>query len=187
MNLMLSSIRIAIFVIAVLPLASAADPIAKPGLEKSGEKRLRVFGISIYTASLCSSDERFASESDHGPLLLSIEYHRNVSKARIMKSTDKEWSRLGRIDDYKRQSWLAAPKRILPDVAAGDRPSSLVMAGGETTFYLGDVAIGTASDPEFGPAFLTIWLDPDSRFPKQRRKLLVGMNGRIPENFDFNF
>ena len=187
MNLILNTARMAIAVIAILPLLGAADPIAELDLEKSGETKLRVLGLSIYTGSVWSSDERFTSESGAGPLLLSIEYHRNVSKARIIKSTDKEWSRFGRIDDYKRQSWLAALNRILPDVAAGDSLSSLVMAGGETTFYLGDVAIGTVSDPEFGPAFLAIWLDPDSRFPKQRRKLLVGMNGRIPENFDFNF
>ena len=121
MNLILNTARMAICVIAILPLLGAADPIAELDLEKSGETKLRVFGLSIYTASLWSSDERFTSESGSGPLLLSIEYHRTASKARIIKSTDKEWSRFGRIDNYKRQSWLSALNRILPDVAAGDK------------------------------------------------------------------
>jgi hypothetical protein len=65
-------------------------------------------------------------------------------------------------------TWPGSPVKLLL--------SGVIVPGGETTFYIADRKIGTVSDPDFGSAFLAIWLDPDTRFPQQRSSLLSGMN-----------
>ena len=42
----------------------------------------------------------------------------------------------------------------------------------KTVFYNKDARLGELNDPEFGPAFLAIWLDEKSRYSKNRKELL---------------
>lgn len=184
MSLLLKILRSAIYAAAMIPLLCMASQAPELGMRKTGEAELKWFGISIYTASLWSGSSPFSDEPESGTLMLSIEYHRNVSQSKILKSTKKEWARLGQVDQDKRQAWLGALAGFLPDVGAGDSLSSLVVAGGETRFYLGNTEIGSITDPEFGRAFLAIWLDPTSRYPRQRRKLLSVLTSNFLANVD---
>jgi hypothetical protein len=47
-----------------------------------------------------------------------------------------------------------------------------VLPDGQTIFYKGKQEIGRVDDAEFGPAFLSIWLDPNTRSKPLRAKLL---------------
>ena len=50
--------------------------------------------------------------------------------------------------------------------------TTVVEAGGATRFYDAERLLGRIDDPEFGPAFLAIWLDPRSIVRDLRVKLL---------------
>ena len=50
--------------------------------------------------------------------------------------------------------------------------TAVVTPGGATRFYNQDRGIGRIEDPEFGPAFLSIWLDSRSAVKELRGELL---------------
>ncbi len=157
----------------VLPLmSSAADP-ATLGLRKLGEGRLSYFGISLYTASLWSESAPAKPDPAEEPLLLQINYERNISRDRIMAITRKEWRRLNVAPPEQQLEWLARLEAILPDVRSGDSLSSYTVPGRETRFFFGGEQIGLVDDPAFGEAFLAIWLDPRTRAAKLRNQLLA--------------
>ena len=59
-----------------------------------------------------------------------------------------------------------------PDIKAGDLIVTVVTRGGPTRFYSSGELLGEIADPEFGPAFLEIWLHPESRRPDLRDALV---------------
>ena len=77
--------------------------------------------------------------------------------------------------------WFAR-RRLLDeaetDVKAGDSISSLFIPGKGTRFYFGQREIGYIIDNDFGPAFLAIWLDPNTREKRMRKNLLLGLISR---------
>ena len=58
------------------------------------------------------------------------------------------------------------------DVAPGDNVTTVVVPGGATRFYDGRGFRGRIDDPDFGPAFLSIWLDSRSVVGDLRVRLL---------------
>ena len=56
--------------------------------------------------------------------------------------------------------------------------TTVVEAGGATRFYDEQRLVGRIDDPEFGPAFLAIWLDPRSIVRDLRVQLLGGSDGQ---------
>lgn len=143
------------------------------GLQKRGEGRMSVFGISLYNASLWTETAAGAPDPTTEPVLLQIDYERNIKRERIVNITRKEWSRLNVAGKQQRQVWLEQLERLLPDIYRGDQLSSLILPGEETRFYFGGTEIGRIQDPAFGEAFLAIWLDPRTRAEQLRRELLA--------------
>jgi len=157
----------------LLPLGAGACPTADLGLVKLGEGKLRWFGLPIYTASLWSEPGASLEDIYMRPLLLLIDYDRNISKERILRTTRQEWKRLNGEYPERETAWIESLAKIFPDISAGDQLSTRVTPGGETCFYLGNQPIGRVRDAEFGPAFLSIWLDPNTRSEALRAKLLT--------------
>ena len=60
---------------------------------------------------------------------------------------------------------------IWPDVNKGDQLVFVKTYDGKSTFYNKNKMLGTIDDPEFGTAFLSIWLDEKSRFKRNREEL----------------
>jgi hypothetical protein len=170
-----------VWILVVSPAMGFASPGESHGLTKLGEGQLRWFGLSIYTASLWTQPETTLNKFYETPVLLTIDYDRNISKERILESTRQEWERLDGEFDTQENLWIDSLTVFFPDIKAGDKLSSLVLPDGQTRIYLGTEEIGRVDDPDFGPAFLSIWLDPNARSKPLRKKLL---NSLLQSNND---
>lgn len=156
--------------------ATARAGAALAGLVEIGSGELRWLGMEVYEARLLNGGGRFEDMRESGPLALEITYRRNISRERLVRTTEREWSRLGRQLDLPGRErvgeWLDALATLWPDVAPGDRIAAVVQPGGPTRFYGNDSLLGEIPDPEFGPAFLGIWLHPATRAAELRAELI---------------
>ena len=168
-----SSITAVVFLaLQVFPSVSSAGPAEEFELTKLGEGKLSWFGLSIYTASLWSEADVSLDGFYESQAMLSLIYARNIKKDRILSTTRDEWEKLDGEVDEREAAWLTQLTEIFPDIRAGNRLSSLIIPDKETRFYLDDQEIGRITDAEFGPAFLAIWLDPNTSSKAMRSKLL---------------
>lgn len=173
----LSATLLLTIALALAPADSGAVP-AEPfeSLVEVGSGELTWFGLRVYDARLLSGRPEFRGLDSAEPMALEITYRRNISSERLVESTAKEWRRLegalGLPGEARRQQWLDAVAEIWPDVTPGDRIIARYEPGGPTLFYGNDGLLGVVDDPEFGPAFLGIWLHPDTRDTGLRTALL---------------
>ena len=72
----------------------------------------------------------------------------------------------------QRERWLADLRALWSDVKPGDNVTTVVVPGQATHFYDERGRMGQIDDPEFGPAFLSIWLDSRSVVRNLRVQLL---------------
>jgi hypothetical protein len=155
---------------------ASSDAAPLDALVEVGSGEMRWLGMEIYRARLLSGEGRFDGTDASGPLALAIEYRRNISSERLVRTTEREWDRLGRVlglaDRAVVAAWLKELAVIWPDVSPGDRITALVEPGGATHFYGNAGLLGSIPDPEFGPAFLGIWLHPDTTAASLRAGLL---------------
>lgn len=151
--------------------ATAGAGPEEASLELVGEGEYSWFGFRIYQASLSTDTGRFrdwtATERAH----FEIRYYRNVSAAKLIEIAREEWQRL---DVDAPQAWIERMREVLPDVEEGDTLSCLVLADERTVFYHNGEKTGEVRDPNFGPAFLSIWLHPDAKAADLRRALIGG-------------
>jgi len=154
--------------------ASPAAPL--DDLVEVGSGEMRWFGMDLYAARLWSGDGRYTQGSDSGAVALEIIYRRHISRQRLVRTTGSEWDRLGRElglnGGPQLKAWLAELADIWPDVTPGDRIIALNEPNGPTRFYGNDGLLGVIEDPEFGPAFLGIWLHPGTRAADLRAALI---------------
>lgn len=162
--------------LAAAAAAASAAPLAVPGpasgLREVGRGRLSFLGLRIYEASLWSTDGRWNGFEAGRPVALSLAYERRFSRAELIKITTGELARLGLADAAARERWAAELGGCWPDVGPGDTLTAVVVPGGETRFYDGSRQLGAIDDPAFGPAYLSIWLDPRSAVRDLRAQLL---------------
>jgi hypothetical protein len=137
----------------------AREPYA---FQPVGSGDLRWLGMQIYNASLWSPDGRFDGVASRQPLALSLWYGRDFSRDELLRITGTAWRLLGESSTAQQQAWLNELRKVWTDVAKGHNLTAVVMPGGETRFYDQQRALGTIADPQFGPAFLSIWLHPRS-------------------------
>lgn len=175
--------RLATFTLALGLMLGAAAAQAIPNQEldslaEVGSGELRWLGMDVYEARLLSASGRFEGLDSTSPVALEITYRRNITRDRLVRTTEREWQRLGRqLGLPGRQQvngWLDEIASIWPDVAPGDRITAMVEPGGPTLFYGNDGLLGVVADPQFGPAFLGIWLHPATRAADLRADLLGG-------------
>ena len=166
----------------VAPVGRAAHglPAAVPErsqLEMVGGGQLSWLGFDIYDASLWTQSGRFEGFGPGQTVALSLWYQRSFTLDELLGITEKAWTRLGR-DAAWRQSRLASLRMLWSDVSVGQNMTTVVEAGGATRFYDQQRLVGRIEDPEFGPAFLAIWLDPRSIVRDLRVQLLGGADGQ---------
>jgi hypothetical protein len=174
--------------VAALLVASSVAPApagaaALPGLVGdrhgplilSGSGELRWLGFAIYSASFWTTPETPAWPLDEpGTRALHITYRRSIRASRLLDATADEWQRLELADVGQVRSWSAELTRIWPDVQPGDTLTVVHRQGEAAWFYANGQVIGKIEDPRFGPAFLAIWLHPDSRDTRLRTALASG-------------
>ena len=137
------------------------------GLTLVGAGQFRVLGFHLYDASYWRSRD--------GAQALKIVYRKNIPGAALNKQMEQEWVRLSPASPARRAAWSAITARIWPNVSAGSALIAMAHPGSHTDFLDGDgIALGRVDDAAFGPAFLGIWLDPNTRAKKLRAELLGG-------------
>jgi Chalcone isomerase-like len=179
MNAFIRAIRIialsllAITASTAFPMSTSVPPPGIPErLREVGHGELTWLGFHIYEASLWSPDGRFTTFEPNRPIALSLSYQRAFSRAELVKITRDEWARLSLADAATRVRWTEELERCWHDVKPGDRITVVVTPGVSTRFFSGTALLGTIDDPSFGPAYLSIWLDPRTAVADLRKKLL---------------
>lgn len=144
--------------------------VAQSGeLRRIGAGTMRWFGLHVYDAALWVRD---ASWDSADTFALDIVYARDITGKALAESSITEMKRVGFTDETRHARWLPAMVRMFPDVGRGDRLVGLNLKGGGAAFFNQDRSLGTIDDPVFARAFFAIWLDPRTREPQLRNRLL---------------
>lgn len=141
-----------------------------------GEGTVRWLGLRLYEAALWTR----AGQAWHParPFALEIRYARAVAGADLVAVSLDEMNRLGfgGADDARR--WRPLLERAFPSVEAGDAIVGVAEPDGQVAFYHRGTLTAEVRDPAFARAFFAIWLDPRTREPALRARLLgVGDEG----------
>jgi hypothetical protein len=144
---------------------------AAAGAGRGGAGELSWLGRPVYQASLWTPAGRFDGYSAGEPVALSLWYQRSFSRAQLVRITTTAWQLLD-VPVDQRDAWSRELHALWSDVAPGDNLTAVVVPGGATRFYDQQKLLGVVDDPTFGPAFLSIWLDPRSVVRDLRVRLL---------------
>jgi Chalcone isomerase-like len=160
----------------VVSASSLPDPVVdnRYPLQLVGAGELRWLGLPIYDASLWTSSGRHAGFTAGDTVALSLWYRRSFTRDQLLEVTATAWRKLGQVDPAQRERWLTELRSFWTDVVPGQNVTTVVLPGGPTRFYDQRGRIGQVDDPAFGPAFLSIWLDPRSLVSDLRIRLLGG-------------
>lgn len=139
-------------------------------LEQVGQGEMRWLGFKLYDAALWASVRGEAAVD--GAHVLSIRYARAISGERLVSVSLDEMRRLGFTDEAQLARWGEALAEALPSVEAGDTLAALHRPGEGVLFWHQGRLRGEIRDPELARAFFAIWLDPRTREPQLRAKLL---------------
>lgn len=143
---------------------------SEAGLREIGRGELRWLGFKLYDAALWASVRGEAAVD--GAHVLSIRYARAISGERLVSVSLDEMRRLGFTDEAQLARWGEALAEALPSVEAGDTLAALHRPGEGVLFWHQGRLRGEIRDPELARAFFAIWLDPRTREPQLRAKLL---------------
>jgi hypothetical protein len=141
-------------------------------LQRVGAGELSWLGRPIYQASLWTSAGAFDGYEPGEPVALNLAYQRNFSRDDLLRITSTAWRLLGSVSPEQGDRWLASLRTFWSDVEPGDNVTTVVVPGKATRFYDHGGFMGQIDDPAFGPAFLSIWLDPRSVIGDLRAQLL---------------
>jgi hypothetical protein len=151
------------------PELAAEWPQQPPRLH--GAARLRWFGLEVYDIRLWTP-EAALSAPERAPLALELQYARALQGEAIAERSLQEMARVGELDAQQRERWLAALRRLLPDVQRGDRLSGVHRPGWGARFFHNGQLRGELADAQFARLFFGIWLSPRTSEPGLRRQLL---------------
>lgn len=168
------------FAAALLALPVAAQPrdvppevaAALPDARPQGRGRMSFIGLHLYDIRLFGGAQRVGSDWATTPLALAIDYARSFDGGRIAERSLAEMKRQGTIDAATGERWLAAMRRLFPDVQAGDRLTGMQRPGEAALFFLNGSPRGEVRDAAFTQRFFGIWLSPQTSEPALRDSLL---------------
>ncbi|WP_428033801.1 chalcone isomerase family protein [Amphritea sp.] len=165
----------------VLFIGGLAHAVAKPlpeNMKLIGQAELKVLWFSVYNAQLESPDGEFTftTTNKSSPLLLTLDYQRDISQQRLLDETQEQWQRAG-VEPNDQQRWLALLAGLWPDIHSQDSLSFYQDGDGYGHFYYNRRFLGTIKDKHFSRAFLNIWLAENSAFPRFSQQL----TGRFAE------
>jgi Chalcone isomerase-like len=141
-------------------------------LQRVGAGDLKWLGRPIYAASLWTAHGEFSGYMAGEPVALSLWYQREFSRDALLRITSTAWRMLDAVPLERRERWLTELSSFWSDVRPGDNVTTVVVPGKATRFYDERGLMGQIDDPDFGPAFLSIWLDSRSVVGDLRVKLL---------------
>ncbi len=157
--------------LGLLLLAGGAAAVLPPDWRIQGQGEMRWFGFRLYQASLWAPEGRWQTGL---PYALELRYARDIPSARLVQASIEEMQRLGSADDARLARWKLDLERVFPDVRSGDVIHGLHLPQHGAEFYHQGRLTGRIEDVEFARAFFAIWLDPRTREPGLRARLLGG-------------
>lgn len=140
-----------------------------PNLQLAGQGQLLWFGLHVYDARLWAEGGKFDATAHFA---LDIRYARDISSARLVRSSLEEMKRLGWNDARRLALWRDAMAGLFPDVRKGETLTGVYLPAQGARFYHQGRLIGMIDDAEFAKAFFAIWLDPRTREPGLRSSLI---------------
>lgn len=159
-------------------LVNAIGPQLHAELLEVGRGRFDYLFWHIYDAQLQSIDGKFIDYQQSAPMLLSLTYQRDISKADFIDATLDQWQHQHGEVEPRHQEWALLLTDIWRDVKAGDTLSCQRLANGEVQFFLNKNYLGRINDPKFADEFLDIWLGVKTSAPKLRKQLIQNASGQ---------
>ncbi len=123
----------------------------------------------LYRATLHAPGGQFDASR---PFALDLTYLRRIPASQIVERSIEEIRRLRVQDDELLARWQDALAMLIPDVSLGSRLVGIFDPEGAVVFYFDSRRLGDIRDTQFAEAFAAIWLDPQTRSPELRAKLL---------------
>ena len=172
---------IASVVFCILLMARNAQAVSVPDYinteiseaQLQGQGLLTWFGLKIYSANLWVSKKNSSAQNIlNQHFALELHYQRKLEGVEIAKVSIEEIKRLNIGTDAQQSSWLRSMKSLFPNVEKGSRLTGIHAPGEPTRFYRDGKLLGEITDPQFGTAFFSIWLDTKTREPALRQALL---------------
>ncbi len=145
-----------------------------PKLHLLGAGHLSWFLFSVYNAALYVTGSHYDPQTE--PFALAIRYEREFSSKELAKTSLREMRRLSHPSPALQAQFAQELQSAFPNVHAGDELVGLCMPGQYTAFYFNGKLYSKIDNAKFCPAFFGIWLNPETRVPGLRRKLL-GLHG----------
>lgn len=148
---------------------------ALPDARLIGGGELRFFGFSVYSAQFWSQGEASGAPLEQAePFALELTYQRSISREDLVAASLKEIRRLAvkPLSSTQLAGWEREMMRAFVDVRSGDRITGVYQPGEGARFYVGDTLQHQVADEAFARAFFSIWLDPRTRNPELRSRLL---------------
>lgn len=135
--------------------------------QRIGEAELKILWFDVYKAELLSADGRYTGIKS--PLILKLNYRRNISQRDLLEETQKQIEKFARSDQT--DLWLATLSQIWPDISKGDQLAFWIDQKNTGHFFYNERLIGSLKDPAFSRAFIQIWLSDKSSYPDLAKKL----------------
>lgn len=152
------------------PALTARADGAGAEFRQLGNGEMRWFGLKLYDAALWvpagtewSADAGFA---------LAIRYARTIAGDKLVDTSIDEIRRLGLGDEVQLVRWRLELTRALPSVAPGEILVGARIPGAGARFWHDGKPTAEVRDPALARAFFAIWLDPRTREPALRARLL---------------
>ncbi|WP_202413826.1 chalcone isomerase family protein [Duganella sp. CY15W] len=158
--------------VASAPCMAAADwRTLLPQAQAVGGGDLRWFGLRIYHATLWSASRPFDATQ---PFALQLSYYRSISRERLVRTSMEEIRRLSPapIAAATVARWEAQLFSAFVDVRDGDELTGVYLPGNGMRLYDRQRLLAELNDEALARAFFDIWLNPDSRDPTLRLRLL---------------
>ena len=159
--------KVLIMTFALLAFQASALPVQS--LKKYGEGEMKVLFWNLYKAELFGSQDTYSF--DDKKLSLKITYYRDIDKKDLIDATEEQWQHIGYSNDNM-SAWLSELASIWPNIKENDVLIVTRNHDMSASFYNQTQLLGTIQDPEFGNAFLSIWLSKQTSRPKLRSKLV---------------
>lgn len=138
-----------------------------PQAQEVGKTSFAFLFLDIYDIALYAPQGTWRADQ---PYALSLRYHLAIDAPDIVDRSIEEMRRqnpqLDKLDIWHKE--LAA---FFPNVEDGTVLAALNIPGKETIFYKDSLQIGVIKDPDFGPAYLGIWLAENTSQPAMRAAL----------------
>jgi hypothetical protein len=154
----------------ILFFTGITHALAKPlpdNMQIVGQAELKVLWFKVYSARLESLAGRY--DSAISPLVLHLDYQRDISRQQLLDETASQWQR-AKVNLADQARWLASLAQIWPNIRQHDS-LSFYQASDGGHFYHNQRYIGAINDVRFSQAFLAIWLADNSDFPQLTRAL----------------